>query len=369
MKNQLIIPQEKTAEISTPTPLEIVGQIANKQAKTAVFAEYLLTRSDNTIVTQAAALATFANYLAHVGIDAVDADCLQHEPKCWRGVTWGIVAGFVKWQLGKGFAIATVNNRLSTVKTYCKLATKAGVIDPVELQLIKAVSGYSGKAAKLVDERREVKRVGNKKAAHVSLETNDAKMLTDWAVYGATPQGRRDLLLMCLLLEHGLRVGEVAALVVTDFKLKAGELTFYRQKVDKVQTHRLTGKTYQAAVNYFEHDAPAIGRVLLGSTKGGKLTSKPMSERAITKRVAYLGFELAMIYKEKRTERGGGYIQVEHVPSLSAHDCRHYWATDAARNGTDLFTLQEAGGWSSLDMPRRYVEAAKIANEGVKLTS
>jgi hypothetical protein len=35
--------------------------------------------------------------------------------------------------------------------------------------------------------------------------------------------------------------------------------------------------------------------------------------------------------------------------------------------GTDLLALQEAGGWASLAMPRRYVERAKIANERVKL--
>jgi hypothetical protein len=29
--------------------------------------------------------------------------------------------------------------------------------------------------------------------------------------------------------------------------------------------------------------------------------------------------------------------------------------------------LQEAGGWSSLAMPRRYVEENEIANEGVRL--
>jgi hypothetical protein len=37
------------------------------------------------------------------------------------------------------------------------------------------------------------------------------------------------------------------------------------------------------------------------------------------------------------------------------------------RHGTDPFTLQEAGGWSSLAMPRRYVADNEIANEGVIL--
>lgn len=88
----------------------------------------------------------------------------------------------------------------------------------------------------------------------------------------------------------------------------------------------------------------------MGSIKGGRLTDKRTSARAITVPVRYLGKKLL------------------RLENLSAHDCRHFWAIDAARNGTDAFRLQEAGGWSSLVMPRRYVEAAEIANEGVRLS-
>ena len=55
------------------------------------------------------------------------------------------------------------------------------------------------------------------------------------------------------------------------------------------------------------------------------------------------------------------------VHGLSAHDCRHHWATEAARSGTPIGRLQDAGGWASPAMPLRYVEAARIANEGVLL--
>ena len=73
-----------------------------------------------------------------------------------------------------------------------------------------------------------------------------------------------------------------------------------------------------------------------------------MTSRAITARVRALG-------------------QAIGVEGLSAHDCRHYWATQAARSGTPIDRLQDAGGWASPAMPLRYVEAARIANEGVKL--
>ncbi len=89
-----------------------------------------------------------------------------------------------------------------------------------------------------------------------------------------------------------------------------------------------------------------MGCVWRGSVKGeaGKLTS----ERAITTRVRDLGAAVGLV-------------------GLSAHDLRHYWATQAARNGTPIDRLQDAGGWSSPAMPMRYIEAAKVANDGVRL--
>ena len=153
---------------------------------------------------------------------------------------------------------------------------------------------------------------------------------------------------MALLLDHGLRVGELAGLQVTDIDLQAGELRFYREKVDKEQTHRLTDDALRAALAYLERDAPAMGPLLRASRKDGRLHDVGMSKRAITARVRGLGRAIG-------------------VEGLSAHDCRHYWATQAARIGAPLDRLQDASGWASPAMPLRYVEAAKITNEGVRL--
>lgn len=363
---------ELTTAYEKPTALQIAGQVANKHAENAVFADYLSRKSDNTIRTHAAALATFADYLTAAGIPGIDADCLQRDPNCWRGVTWGIVEAFVKWQLSEGYAVATVNNRLSVIKTYAKLATKAGQIETKEYQLIRTVSGYGQKEAKRIDGRRDVTRVGSKKAEHVKLSVSDAHQLKDWMIYEGD-QGTRDCLLMCLLLDHGLRVGEIARLQVSDFDRSNGEFSFYRPKVDKIQTHKMTGDTLRALYAYLNATGRKGGRLLVGSRKGGHLTDTPMSERAISKRVAYLGKELLGITKERRVKvadtPNGPIYRTEYVGALSPHDCRHYWATDAARNDTDAFKLRDAGGWSSLAMPSRYVEAAAVANEGVKLSA
>lgn len=332
---------------STPNPLAVAGQVANHYAAADSFADYTSRKADNTLRAQRADLAAWSEYLciATNGADCPDAETLQAKPAAWRGVTWGLVAGFVKWMLAKGYAVSSVNRHLSTVKVYCKLAAQAGAVEPTEAALIRTVTGYGGKDAKRIDERRDTTRRGDKKAAAVSITAEQAKALK---TQPDTPQGRRDAVIMALLLDHGLRVGELAALDVAAFDLKAGVFTFYRPKVDKTQTHRLTVDAARIVAAWFATDASTGGVLLRSSRKGGALTDSGMSERAITERVRVLG------------EAAG-------LSGLSAHDCRHYWATRAASQGTDPFALRDAGGWSSLAMPSRYVEAATIANERVKL--
>lgn len=327
--------------------LEAIGQVANGYAAKSSFGRYQERKADNTLRAQRAALALFGDFLTEARVTTGGQD-LADNPHSWRGVTWGLVDAFVLWMIGRGYAMGTVNGRLSAVKTYAKLATKADVLTPAELTMIRSVEGYSRTEGKRVDDRREVSRVGDKKAEAVSLTPQQVKRLKKQP---NTPQGRRDALIVAILADHGLRVGELAGLQVTDVNLEAGQLTFYRPKVDRTQTHELTHDAKRALAAYFDHgDAPAMGALLRASTTTGgvQLTHAGMSERSITERVRYLG-------------------ELIGVHGLSAHDLRHSWATMAARSGTPIDRLRDAGGWSSLAMPLRYVEAAKIANEGVRL--
>jgi integrase len=328
-----------------------LGELANRAAVGSVFIDYRVRRAANTLRRQDADLALFAEYLHIIGLHA-EALVLATHAESWQSITFGLVEGFQRWQLQQGYAIGSVNVRLSTIKVYAALAFKAGAVSAAEHALIRMVKNYSHKEGKRVDEKRAEGDVSTrhsaKKATAVSLTRAQAHRLKE---HPDTPQGRRDALLMCLLLDHGLRCGEVALLKVDNINLKAGELTFYRPKVDKQQTHRLTADTLEAVRAYFKAgDASMFADVplLRASRKGGALTTNGMSERAITKRVYELG-------------------KMQGIDGLSAHDCRHYWATAAARAGTPIDRLQDAGGWNSPSMPLRYVESAKIANEGVKL--
>ena len=334
--------------------LEIAGTNANKIAASYLFTGYRERVAKNTRHNQDFDLTMFTTYMQSLGIQVSEA--LAHDPDSWKGITWGLVQGFVHWQLQDGFAINTVNRRLSTVKTYSALAHKAGAISEDEHARIQSVKGYGHRHGKNADAQREVTRKGEKKEYTTNIDDDQADALKRQP---DTLQGRRDALIMCLLIDHGLRVGEVALLRVEHFNLRTRYFTFYRPKVDKEQKHRMSADTYFAATAYLFQGGPKSGPLWYSTNKDGSIREtvrvrnklEPvachMSERAIEERIALLG---------RRVD----------TENLSPHDLRHYWAFHVTEAGTDVKALQDAGGWNSVAMPMRYIKSTEVANERVK---
>lgn len=323
--NDLLLPEQLPLLPPERAPLAQAASAADRAAARALFADYRARRAAETIRRQDADLACFTAYLA--AAQAAPSGDLATDPLAWSGITWGLVAGFLAWQGQQGYAIGSINVRLATVKAYAKLATQAGTIAADAYALISLVPGYRAAEGRRVDAKRETTRkAGAKKAEPTSLTRAHAAQLK------AQPEPR-DALLMALLLDHGLRIGEVVLLRAADFDRARGVLRFYRPKVDKLQQHRLS--------------AAALAAIEAGALDGveGALFGV---DRTIRRRVREFGRALGLA-------------------SLSPHDCRHAWATFATRAGTPLKSLQDAGGWSSPAMPLRYAESEEIANTGVKL--
>lgn len=327
-----------------------VGKAANLAAAAATFHDYRLTLAPNTLRRHRAALELFAEYLGEKGLRPA---YLHNDPAAWWGITWGLVDGYYKWLLAQGYSTGSANVNLSTIKTYARLAIKAGVVDPAESLLIETVHARSRRRDRMrIDEQRRKEdiptRIGAKKAEPVLLTIAQVSRLKKQP---DTPQGRRDQLLMCLLLDHGLRVGEAAGLKSSDLDLETGTLSVYRPKVDKRQIHRLSPEALITARKYMQMDFAAMRKkpptLLAGSNRSGVLSGS-LSIRAIFNRVRLLGRQIGL-------------------SNLSPHDCRHTWATLASRAHTPLDRLMDAGGWSSYAMPLRYIDSNEIANEGVKL--
>ncbi|HEY4389548.1 MAG TPA: site-specific integrase [Ktedonobacteraceae bacterium] len=337
--------QEKAGEllVAPVWSLTEVGQWADKLAAQNTFVRYRERKAPDTIRRHRADLELFATYLRQVpGLRAVGD--LYQDPTAWHGMSKGLVEGFVQWQVGAGYAIGSINMRLSTVKLYCRLAQGAGALGEEQASMIRTVMGYRGSEGKRIDALRPVTRIGDKKAKPTMLSISQAKALIEQP---DTPQGRRDRVLMCLLLYHGLRCEEIPLLRVSSFDLTTGLFCFEQPKVGGELRHRMHLQTYLAVKRYLEEEHPTE-QLLLGSRKNGHVQGT-MSKSAINQRVRWLGEQLG-------------------IKKLSPHDCRHFWATSASEAGTDLENLKQAGGWSSLEMPSRYIKGREIANEQVKLS-
>jgi integrase len=346
--------------LTTQTILERAGQAANRAASRHVFAEYRQRRAQNTVKRQDAELRLFASYLLDVA--RIETGDLSSDPSAWKGVTWGLITGFMKWLLDvRGYSIGTVNVALSTVKVYAGLAARAGELESDAYTLIKTVSGYrhaeginldtarvaNGQATRrtiragVLTKEGEPVRAG-KKASPVTLTDEQAKMLkTEHASDG---QGRRDRLLMCLAIDWGLRCSELHALTVENLQVDSlcASLRVYRRKTKSWSTLDLTSTpdTLSAARAYLDGlGGPTAGALLVGSTRRGQLTDKAMSIRAISKRVTHLGRKVG-------------------IEGLSPHDLRHYAAT-AYGKWKSTKQLMEIFGWTSPAMAVRYQESPK----------
>ncbi|MEI7772141.1 MAG: tyrosine-type recombinase/integrase [Chloroflexales bacterium] len=333
--------------LAPPSPISAAAAAADTAAARGALARYRAGLAAETRRAQDADLARWSTYLIAVGV-AGAADDWGNDPRTWADVSWGLVEGFIVWQEGMGYARASIARALSTVRGYAAQAARAGALPADSLRLIETVRAPAhGKAARNRDAARAKTRRGDKKAESTKISPAQAAALKRQPT--TTPKGRRDGLVMCLLLDHGLRVSEVADLQVTDLDTARGLLAFYRRKVDTIQTHQLTPATQRAAKRYMDQDAPAAGQLI----------STVERRRATT-----LGGAISIQGIRELVARLGG---AAGVAGLSPHDCRHFWATQAAHAGVNPLRLQEAGGWSSLTMPRRYVEASMIANQGMPL--
>lgn len=157
------------------------------------------------------------------------------------------------------------------------------------------------------------------------------------------PTATRDRAILRLLLDTGIRVGELCRLRVMDLDFDSGTLA--------VLPHR-KGKTRARIIPVGDSARQEAWLYLAGRGKTGERAplftverERPISRARVGGIVSYLG------------ERAG-------VPRAGPHRFRHTFAIEYLRGGGDVFTLQYILGHANMDMVRRYL---RIANMDIEI--
>lgn len=155
---------------------------------------------------------------------------------------------------------------------------------------------------------------------------------------GRRPTAYRDIAIMLMLLDCGLRASELCDLTIRDYERKQGRLAVHHGKGDKPRVVFIGQSAQRALWRYL------VTRESLHPTEplfARSDTGGPMDR-----------FGLRMMIERAGTRAG--------VPGACAHRFRHTFAVNYLRNGGNIAALQDMLGHSTLEMVRRYARLAEV---------
>lgn len=197
--------------------------------------------------------------------------------------------------------------------------------------------------------RGKVKRPRYQPAAIEPFELEEIKLLVDAATYtveyttrgghiakNRKPLALRDIAIVYVLVDSGLRASELCDLQVKDYDQRRGRLHVRHGKNDKSRFVPL-GQTSRAAIDEY-----------LRTRKKIKPTDPLLSTRT--------GTHLDRCNLGNLLEKLG---EAAGVHGCNPHKFRHTMAINFLRNGGNVFLLQELLGHASLEMVQRYARVAE----------
>ncbi|MFC1892937.1 tyrosine-type recombinase/integrase [Chloroflexota bacterium] len=150
--------------------------------------------------------------------------------------------------------------------------------------------------------------------------------------------GRRNHVIVVLMLDTGLRASEVAGAKLKDFNPMEGCIKVMgkgkKERIVPVGTIVLTALSEYITYVRPEIAAPDCDSLFVSEN------SKPITVNALK------------LFFSRLAEKSG-------ITRLHAHLCRHTFAINYLLNGGDIFSLKEILGHSSLEMVNRYLHFTK----------
>jgi site-specific recombinase XerD len=219
---------------------------------------------------------------------------------------------------------ATLNQKLSAIRTLAVCAAEIGALDPHVADGIKAVRGVKRTSA----SDRSSGHPLTKQAAQKLLNTPDT----------ATLKGLRDRAILALMIGCGLRRAEVVDLTFADIQ-RRGKRWAIVNVGDSRSSERsvpLPTWTKQAIDTYKTAAGITSGIVFRPINRSGNLSGDRMTEQAIYNLVAE-------------------YANLAGLGSVAPNDLRLTFATLAHKGGATVDQIQHALGHSSIDATQRYL--------------
>lgn len=149
---------------------------------------------------------------------------------------------------------------------------------------------------------------------------------------------RRDTAIVRLLLDCGMRRGELVGLDVADVDLRTGDVMLRRTKGSKPRMVPISGRTLLAVRKYLrlrERHAAGSSKALFLSTRSNDVGEWRMTGGGVGEMIS------------RRCAAAG-------LGEVHPHMFRHTWADDLLSHGANEGDVERLAGWSSPLMVRRY---------------
>ncbi len=237
-----------------------------------------------------------------------------------RGLTKAVVNEYKVELQGKGYAPATINQKLSAIRKLALEAADNGLMDE---QLANGVARIRG-----------VKSGGVRTGNWLTLE--QAQRLLQ-APDITTLKGLRDRAILAVMLGGGLRRSEVASLTFEHIQQREGRWVIVDLvgKRNKVRSVPIPSWAKQAIDEWATAAGLNTGRVFRAVNKGDRIVGDSLTSQAVQ--------DVVKQYAEKC-----GY-------ELAAHDLRRTYAKLARKGGAELSQIQLSLGHQTVQTTERYV--------------
>lgn len=225
------------------------------------------------------------------------------------------IIAFQKDQLAEGFAVSTIERRLSAIKGLHRFALREGYVETNPAQAIPLPK----KPARLPDV----------------LSIEQISSLLD-SIDTSTPIGKRDTTMLEVLYGCGLRVSELVNLDRSHMLVDEGFLRVFG-KGSKERMVPISGIAFDRMVEYLndvrpelENPQTAANAALFLNARGGRLTRQSV-HRIVTRAGMSIG-----------------------VKNLHPHTLRHSFATHLLEGGADLRSIQDMLGHADIATTQIY---------------